>query len=105
MRAGREVVFEGSYGFGRDVVTRGWQRLAHRDLDPALSSPGQPVHTHERAEPLRPGEVTPVEVAVLPHATRFDAGDQLVVDLQGHWMFPRDPLRGPFRPPTSVVRP
>ena len=93
-RGGREVLFEGSYGFGRDVVTRGWQRLAHRDIDPVLSEPWQPVHTHHRVEPLRPGEVTSVEIALLPHATRFEAGDRFIFDLQGHWLFPREPLRG-----------
>lgn len=93
-RGGREVLFEGSYGFGRDVVTRGWQRLAHRDVDPVLSEPWQPVHTHHRVEPLRPGEVTSIEIALLPNATRFEAGDRLLFDLQGHWLFPREPLRG-----------
>ncbi len=93
-RGGREVAFEGSYGFGRDVVTRGWQRVAHRSIDPVLSTPWQPVHTHDRAEPVIPGELAGVEVALLPQATRFEAGDQLVLDLQGHWLFPRGPLRG-----------
>ncbi len=48
MRAGRETTFEGSYGFSGDSVSKGWQRLAHRELDPALSTPLQPVHMHER---------------------------------------------------------
>ncbi|RFA20546.1 hypothetical protein B7R25_08995 [Subtercola boreus] len=31
---GEEVVFEGSYGFTEDIVTRGWLRAAQRAVDP-----------------------------------------------------------------------
>ena len=51
-RAGAEVTFEGSYGFSGDMVSKGWQRAAHREIDDHLSIPAQPVHTHVRAEPL-----------------------------------------------------
>jgi len=36
---GREVVFEGSYGFTEDIVTHGWLRASHR----AHSPPGRPM--------------------------------------------------------------
>ena len=42
-RDGRFVAFEGSYGYGRDRVTTGWQRIALRALDPELSPPWEPV--------------------------------------------------------------
>lgn len=93
---GRQVRFEGSFGFSRDVVTRGWQRLAHRRLDESLSLPCQPVHSHDRAEPLKAGEITPVQIALLPHATRFRAGDEFMIEIRNRWLFPRDPLRGQF---------
>ncbi|MFE3794464.1 CocE/NonD family hydrolase [Nocardia tengchongensis] len=95
-RDGREVCFEGSYGFNADVVTKGWQRLAHRTLDPALSTPLQPVHTHHEAEPLTPGVPVAVDVALLPHATRIHRGEQLRLEIGGRWAFARDPLRGQF---------
>lgn len=95
-RQGRECVFEGSYGFGFDMMTRGWQRVAHRELDRALSTPWQPVHTHRRAEPVAPGEVVPVDIALRPHATRMRAGDTLRLDIRGTWHFPRNPLTGQF---------
>ena len=31
-RDGRQVTFEGSYGFGLDAVTHGWLKLSHRAL-------------------------------------------------------------------------
>lgn len=95
-RGGRECVFEGSYGFGFDMVTRGWKRVAHREIDAVLSTPWQPVHTHRRAEPLRPGEVIAIDIALLPHATRMRAGDTLQLDIRGTWHFPRNPLTGAF---------
>jgi len=93
---GREARFEGSFGYALDVVSHGWQRLAHRGLDAARSQPWQPVHTHDRAEPAAPGEIVAVDVALLPHATRFRAGDELRVEIGLRWPFPRDPLRGQF---------
>ncbi|MCW1957261.1 MAG: CocE/NonD family hydrolase, partial [Mycobacterium sp.] len=95
-RRGRECVFEGSYGFGFDMITRGWQRVAHRELDRALSTPWQPVHSHRRAEPVAPGEIVPVDIALRPHATRMRAGDFLRLDIRGPWHFPRNPLTGQF---------
>jgi hypothetical protein len=74
LRAGREMTFEGSYGFGRDLVTRGWLRVAA----------------------LGPGEVRAVEIALLPSATWFRAGDVVRLDVQGRYFFRRHPLFGQF---------
>lgn len=95
-RDGRECLFEGSYGFGFDMVTRGWQRVAHRELDEKLSTPWQPVHTHRLARPLQPGEIVPVDIALRPHATRMRDGDTLRLDIRGTQHFPRNPLTGQF---------
>jgi predicted acyl esterase len=96
MRSGSETVFEGSYGCSGDVVSKGWQRAAHRELDPDLSSPEQPVHSHRRAEPLLPGEIVPVHIALRPHATRFRKGDELRLEIRGHWPVSDDPRFKPF---------
>ena len=95
-RDGQEVTFEGSYGFSGDMVSKGWQRLAHRQFDEQLSTPYLPVHRHETVEPLRPGEIIPVDIALLPHATRLRRGDQLRLDIRGTWHYPRDPFFGQF---------
>lgn len=91
---GREVTFEGSYGFGGAMVTNGWQTVSHRDLDPDLSTPAAPVHTHDGFRFAAPGEVVAVEVALRDQATRFRAGDVLRLDVQGRWFHPRNPLTG-----------
>jgi predicted acyl esterase len=94
LRAGREVTFEGSFGFAYDMVTKGWQRLAHRELGETVSTPWQPVHTHRTAERARPGEIVAVDIALRPQAIRFSAGDVLRLDVRGDWFYPRDPVRG-----------
>ena len=95
-RGGREVTFEGSFGFPGDMVTHGWQRPAFRELDAQRSSPWQPVHTFVREQPPAPGEIVPVDVALLPQATRFRAGDIVRLELRGHWPYPRNPITGQF---------
>lgn len=94
--AGAEVLFEGSYGFSGDMVSKGWQRAAHRGLDLALSTAAQPVHLHDSVEPLAVGEVVSVAIALRPHATRFRKGEQLRLEIRGRWHFPGDMLRGQF---------
>jgi predicted acyl esterase len=94
LRGGRRVPFEGSYGFGLDNVTTGWLKISHRDLDAARSSPHQPVHTHASPRTLTPGEVADLEIALLPSATLFRAGEELRLTIRGRWPWRRNPLTG-----------
>jgi putative CocE/NonD family hydrolase len=93
-RDGRFVEFEGSYGYGRDRVTTGWQRIALRALDPELSQPWEPVPALVRPQPVSAGEVVAVDVALGPSATLFRAGEQLRLVVAGRWLCPRNPLTG-----------
>jgi hypothetical protein len=93
---GRPVRFEGSYGWGRDRVATGWQRAALRELDPERSVPHLPVHTFATPEPLRPGMVEEVQVALGHSATWFRAGESLRFVVAGRWLSPFDPLTGQF---------
>lgn len=96
LRGAREIGFEGSYGFNRDLVTRGWLKLSHRRLDAERSTPWQPVHQHTLAEPVRPGAVVPVEIALLPSATLFRRGETLRLEVRGESFFGWNPLVGQF---------
>ncbi|HKP05717.1 MAG TPA: CocE/NonD family hydrolase [Microbacterium sp.] len=69
---GRFVPFEGSYGFGRDLVTTGLRRLD--------------VH----------GAPTEVEIDFAPSATFFRAGDELRLHVAARQLSPRNPLTGAF---------
>jgi uncharacterized protein len=78
-----DLPFEGSFGFGRDVVAKGWLRVAHRRGD-------------DRAEPLKPGEIAPLGIEILPSATLFQRGDILRLVVQGRWFWRRNPFFGMF---------
>jgi len=93
-RAGRFVAFEGSYGYGRDRVTTGWQRVSLRALDPELSRPWEPVPLCAEPQPVSAGEVVAVDVALGPSATLFRAGEQLRLVVAGRWLCPTNPLIG-----------
>ncbi len=91
-----ETVFEGSYGFAYDMVSKGWQRAAFRALDPELATRELPVHTFRDPQPVQPGEIVPVDIELRPHATRLRSGDRLRLDIRGSWHYPRGPIRGQF---------
>ncbi len=95
-RAGGFVGFEGSYGFGRDRVATGWQRVALRGLDPDLSRPWDPVPACTEPRPVSAGEVVAVDVALGPSATLFRAGEELRLLVGARWLHPRNPLTGQF---------
>jgi putative CocE/NonD family hydrolase len=102
-RGGRFVPFEGSYGYARDRVTTGWQNASLRALDHEQSQPWEPVPTCTHPQPLRAGELVPVDVALGPSATLFRAGEQLRLLVAGRWLSPRNPLTGQF--PANYPRP
>jgi hypothetical protein len=63
----------GSYGFGRDRITTGWFKTSLRALDLQTSRPFDPAPTFEHRQPLAPGQVVPVDMALGPSATLFKA--------------------------------
>jgi uncharacterized protein len=95
-RNGRFVPFEGGFGYGRDRVATGWQRASLRAVDAEQSEPWEPVPSCIDRQPLRPGEVVAVDVAVCPSATLFRAGEQLRFVVAGRWLSARNPLTGQF---------
>ncbi|MFC4944983.1 CocE/NonD family hydrolase [Pseudonocardia sp. GCM10023141] len=95
-RSGRYVPFEGSYGWGRDRVCTGWQKVSLRRLDTAGSTPYAPVPTLRHPQPVGPGEVVAVAVALGPSATRFRAGECLRLVVAGRWLSTRNPFTGQF---------
>jgi uncharacterized protein len=97
----RFVPFEGSYGYGRDRVTTGWQRVSLRTLDPQLSQPWEPVPRCTDPKPLRVGEIVAIDVALAPSATVFRAGEALRLVVGGRWLSPRNPFFGQF--PTTYT--
>ena len=93
---GQEVTFEGSYGFTEDIVTRGWLRASQRATDPTRDTTWEAFHPFLAPQPLEPGQPVDLDLTLLPSATRFRAGDELVLELRDRYFFPAPPLLGQF---------
>ncbi|RHZ43424.1 uncharacterized protein CDV56_101946 [Aspergillus thermomutatus] len=65
----------------------GWLRVSHRELDNAKTTIDRPFHTHERRLLLRPGEIVPVDIEILPTSTLFHEGEVLQLRIQGNDSF------------------
>jgi predicted acyl esterase len=63
------------------VVTRGWQKVSHRALDPVRSTPLRPFHPHQSEEPLVSGQVYAVEIEIWPTSWRFARGNRIVLGI------------------------
>jgi predicted acyl esterase len=78
---GTEVCFPNGQGHP-SPVSRGWLRASHRALDPDLSLPYRPYHSHDTIEPLLPGVAIRVEVEIWPMCNVFKKGHRLRLDIQ-----------------------
>jgi predicted acyl esterase len=96
VRDGKLVGFEGSYGFDRALVTFGMLKASLRAVDPDRSLPWLPCHPCDRFDPVRPGQIVPLDIELHPSATLFRRGEQLLLDIQGRWFFPTNPVLGQF---------
>ena len=62
---------------GLRLLTRGWLRASHREIDPLKSRSFQPWHPHLRAEPLEPGTRYAFEVEVVGTSNLFLRGHRI----------------------------
>lgn len=93
---GREVNFDGTYGFPNDIVTKTAQRVALRTVNEALSLPYSPEHDFDTLKPLKPGEVAEVAFQLEPSATFFRKGDELRLVVQGQHFISGVKVNQPF---------
>lgn len=93
---GAPVPFQGSYGYGRDMVAQGRLRLALRELDPERSRPHQPEHAFRTLQPVRDDEPMEIVIPLSSSATWFHAGDSLRLLVAGRYLQPRNPIFGHF---------
>lgn len=61
-------------------------RVSHREQDEERSTPYQPVHTHRHEQLLKPKEIVPVEVEIWPSSMLWHKGQQLCVEISGHYI-------------------
>jgi hypothetical protein len=68
-------------GGGRQLVTTGYLKASHRELDEGRTTEGSPRHPHTRAVPVQPGVVEEYVLRLYPITTTFLPGHRLVVEL------------------------
>lgn len=81
--SGKIVPFAYYAQFEDGPVALGWLRASHRELDPTQSTPFLPVLAHQRSLPLEKDAPTELTIEILPSGTRFEAGESLVLVVQG----------------------
>ncbi len=64
-------------GGNETVLTRGWLRGSHREVDPKRSKPWAPFHPHRKSEPLTPGKIYEFNIPVIPTGNLFKAGSRI----------------------------
>jgi uncharacterized protein len=99
-RPGREeVTFPGAID-PHTPVAQGWLRMSHRKLDPALSTPHRPYHSHDEIQPLTPGSVYQADVEIWPTSLVIPAGYQVALTIRGRdheHRYPGAPRLGSFK--------
>ncbi len=84
---GEEVRFDAALTPGTYPVALGWLRLSHRELDEERSTPWEPYlrRVVGPGEKVKPGDVVPCHIPVLPSGTLFRAGETLKVEISGQY--------------------
>ena len=78
----REVVFQGAID-PHTPVAQGWLRASHRKLDPSLSQPWRPYHTHDERQMLTPGEMVQLDIEIWPTSIVVPAGYRIGLSVRG----------------------
>jgi len=78
----KEVVFQGAID-PHTPIAQGWLRASHRKLDPALSEPYRPYHTHDEKQPLTPGVPVELDVEIWPTSIVVPAGYRVGLSVRG----------------------
>jgi hypothetical protein len=73
----REVDQQGN----EKILTRGWLRGSHREIDPKRSKPWAPYHPHTKSEPLVPGKIYEFNIPIIPNGNLFKAGTKIKVKI------------------------
>jgi len=79
---GQEVLFQGALD-PKTPVAQGWLRASHRKLDPKLTLPYRPYHTHDEKQPLTTGEVYELDIEIWPTCIAVPPGYRVALTIRG----------------------
>ncbi|MEU4886724.1 CocE/NonD family hydrolase C-terminal non-catalytic domain-containing protein [Streptomyces xinghaiensis] len=68
-------------GGRRQLITSGYLKASHHELDEERTTEGNPYHPHTRAVPVEPGTIQEYVLRLYPFAATFLPGHRLVVEL------------------------
>jgi putative CocE/NonD family hydrolase len=72
-----------------ETATRGILKVSHRKLNPDLSRPDRPWHSHDEEQKLAAGQIVPIEVEIWATSMIFKQGHRIRLDIQpsdgGHY--------------------
>ena len=82
---GNQVLFDNCHVPGKWPMALGWLRLSHRELDKEKSTPWEPYlkSVVGPGQKVKPGEIIPCEIPILPTSTKFRKGETLKLDISG----------------------
>jgi uncharacterized protein len=63
------------------ILSNGWLKASHRELDAQKSRPWLPVHTHINPQPLVPGQVYKLCFDIWPIANLFKVGHRIMLKI------------------------
>jgi uncharacterized protein len=90
----KEITFQGALD-PHTPIAQGWLRASHRQLDPALTRPYRPYHTHDERQPLAPGRVYELDVEIWPTCLVAPAGARIGLTVRGRdYEYPGGPSVG-----------
>ena len=78
----KEVVFQGAID-PHTPIAQGWLRASHRKLDPKLTAPYRPYHTHDEKQPLTPGAPVELDIELWPTSIVVPAGYRVALTVRG----------------------
>jgi hypothetical protein len=68
------------YG-NRSLVSTGWLKASHREVDESRSTPWRPHHPHTRAMPVKPGEIYRYAIRIYSMSWVFKAGHRIELEV------------------------
>jgi uncharacterized protein len=89
-----EVTFQGALD-PHTPIAQGWLRASHRKLDPRLTLPYRPYHTHDEPQPLQPRRVYELDVEIWPTCIVVPPGHRVGLTVRGRdYEYPGGPSAG-----------
>jgi predicted acyl esterase len=68
----------------RQLISTGYLKASHRELDRERTTVGSPIHPHTRAVPVEPGRIEEYVLRLYPFAASFTPGHRLVAELSNN---------------------